>query len=122
MEYYGKVKGFDRIVTYCHIPVEHNRNEVPLQKASIAVPLSSFAISWPGKFQHIKSFVDALTGKATDSEVPSKAAIKVRTDNVKKTSFPPRPKANLSSSTFLFRFTSVDALLVLSAYSDLAGL
>lgn len=40
---------------------------------------------------------DQLTGRATDSEVPSRAAISVSTHNVKMTRMPLRPKANFSS-------------------------
>ena len=67
--------------------VEVRRKDVPDQKASIAVPFSSFAMIYvvsatsskvqPGNMKVVKG----LTGRATASEVASRAAMRVMTDN-----------------------------------------
>ena len=68
--------------------VEQRRKDVPDQKASIAVPLSLSAIIWPGQILDIVygssvPVFQILTGRATDSDVPSRATIKVMTASVR---------------------------------------
>lgn len=65
--------------------VEQSKKDVPDQKASIADPLSFWAMICEGQMSSTSfSSTEALTGKATDNEVPSKATIKVMTASVRK--------------------------------------
>ena len=64
--------------------VEVRRKDVPDQKASIAVPLSFCAMIYISVNVMIAQAVRTreLTGRATERLVPSRATIKVITDNV----------------------------------------
>lgn len=69
--------------------VEQSRKDVPDQKASIADPLSFWAIIYKHRSiirreKGILSRRDDLTGKATDKDVPSNATIRVITARVRK--------------------------------------
>ncbi len=68
--------------------VEVSRKEVPAQKASIAVPLSCFAIIWSSN-QDAEMVTQGklnlgLTASATERLVPSRATIRVITQSVRK--------------------------------------
>ena len=68
--------------------VEHRRKEVPVQKASIAVPLSFWAMIYILCSDHAPThWHSELTGNATDNEVPSSATIKVMTARVRKATY-----------------------------------
>lgn len=66
------------------MPVEQSRKAVPLQNASMAEPLRSLAIIWLllALNRHRFSGGSYHTGRATEMEVQSSAANRVRTERV----------------------------------------